>query len=132
MSWTRPYPRIAIIIIIIIIIIIVVATAAAVATAVVVPTGTASASSADVTIKPGLRGRRQLRRPVRQRLHRTLQPQWLVSAGVHLECAVRLGHGSSWSKTALTGSIAAGAHYLIKESSGGSNGLALPTRSCGR
>jgi predicted extracellular nuclease len=35
--------------------------------------------------------------------------------------------GSSWSKTALTGSIAAGAHYLIKESAGSSGGAALPT-----
>ncbi len=35
--------------------------------------------------------------------------------------------GSTWSKTALTGSIAPGTHYLVKESSGGTNGVALPT-----
>src|ERR1051326_6626579 len=34
--------------------------------------------------------------------------------------------GSSWSKTALTGSIAPGHHYLVKES-GGTTGAALPT-----
>ena len=35
--------------------------------------------------------------------------------------------GSSWSVTALSGTIAPGAHYLIKEASGGSKGSALPT-----
>jgi uncharacterized protein len=35
--------------------------------------------------------------------------------------------GSSWSKTALSGSIAAGHHYLVKESSGGTAGAPLPT-----
>jgi predicted extracellular nuclease len=35
--------------------------------------------------------------------------------------------GSTWSKTALSGSIAAGSHYLVKESSGGTAGAALPT-----
>jgi len=34
--------------------------------------------------------------------------------------------GSSWSKTALSGSIAPGHHYLVKES-GGASGAALPT-----
>jgi uncharacterized protein len=35
--------------------------------------------------------------------------------------------GSTWSKTALSGSIAAGARYLVKEASGGSVGASLPT-----
>jgi len=35
--------------------------------------------------------------------------------------------GSSWSATNLTGSIAAGQHYLIKLASGGATGAALPT-----
>src|SRR5215467_2730979 len=34
--------------------------------------------------------------------------------------------GSTWSKTALSGSVAPGHHYLVQES-GGTNGVALPT-----
>ena len=35
--------------------------------------------------------------------------------------------GSSWSTTALTGTMAPGTHYLVREGSGGSNGALLPT-----
>lgn len=35
--------------------------------------------------------------------------------------------GSSWQVTPLVGSLPAGSYYLIKESSGGTNGVALPT-----
>ena len=35
--------------------------------------------------------------------------------------------GSSWSKTNLTGSLAAGVHYLVQEGGGGSAGTLLPT-----
>lgn len=35
--------------------------------------------------------------------------------------------GSSWSKTALSGSIAAGAYYLVQEGAGNGAGTALPT-----
>ncbi len=35
--------------------------------------------------------------------------------------------GSSWSKTALSGSIAPGAHYLVQEAAGSGSGAALPT-----
>ncbi len=35
--------------------------------------------------------------------------------------------GSSWSKTSLSGSLAAGRHYLVKEAAGTSGGASLPT-----
>jgi predicted extracellular nuclease len=35
--------------------------------------------------------------------------------------------GSSWQKTALSGTLAAGAHYLVQEAAGTSGGAALPT-----
>jgi uncharacterized protein len=35
--------------------------------------------------------------------------------------------GSSWQKTALSGSLAPGAHYLVREAAGSGGGAALPT-----
>ena len=44
-----------------------------------------------------------------------------------MECAVRVGAGTTWQVTNLSGTIQPGAYYLVQEAAGSGGTTALPT-----
>ena len=75
--------------------------------------------------QPGLRGRRQRRRDVPERLRRAVQPRQLRRRPQRLDVQYASAASTSWSATPLSGSIQPGRHYLVQLASTAAVGAAL-------